>query len=231
MFGITAGYHRYFSHRSYRTSRLFQFVLALLGTTAAQKGVLWWAAHHRYHHRHSDKPTDVHSPKQHGFLWAHIGWFLSRDYQRTDLNSIRDFARFPELRWLNRWHIVPPALLAGATYLVGGVPGLVWGFALSTVCCWHATYLINSIAHLVGTRRFDTEDDSRNSLALSLLTLGEGWHNNHHRYPTSSRHGLASWELDVTYLGLVMLRGIGVIWDLRKPPEHALTTSKQPVSP
>jgi stearoyl-CoA desaturase (delta-9 desaturase) len=221
MFGITGGYHRYFSHRSFKTGRLFQFVLALLGTTAAQKGPLWWASEHRHHHLHSDTPADRHSPRQHGFLWAHMGWFLSTQHQTTNWRGIPDFARFAELRWLNRFHVVPPVMLAGLTYLGFGLPGLAWGFGVSTVCCWHATYLINSLAHIIGSRRYSTDDDSRNSLLLALLTLGEGWHNNHHRYPTSARQGFFPWEIDVTYYVLLGLSALGLVWDLRPVPEAA----------
>jgi stearoyl-CoA desaturase (delta-9 desaturase) len=183
--------------------------------------VLWWASQHRSHHRHSDTLEDPHSPKHHGFLWAHVGWFLSSSHQSTDLKRIQDFASFPELLWLNRFHVVPPALLAGLTFLLCGLPGLVWGFGICTVCCWHATYLINSLAHVFGRRRYMTRDDSRNSFLLALLTMGEGWHNNHHRFPSSARQGFFVWEIDLTYYVLLALSALGVVWDLRPVPASA----------
>jgi stearoyl-CoA desaturase (delta-9 desaturase) len=188
---------------------------------AAQKGVLWWSSAHRHHHLHSDTPEDRHSPKQQGILWAHAGWFLSTRNQATNFKGIRDFARFPELRWLNRFHSVPPLVLAGLTYLGWGLPGLAWGFGVSTVCCWHATYLINSVAHFIGSRRYETGDDSRNSWFLALLTLGEGWHNNHHRYPSSARQGFFAWEIDLTYYVLLGLSALRIVWDLQPVPESA----------
>jgi stearoyl-CoA desaturase (delta-9 desaturase) len=202
MFAITAGYHRYFSHRAYRTSRAFQLVLAAIGTTAVQKGPLWWAAHHRDHHRFSDGPDDVHSPLERGFWWSHVGWFLSARWDATRIDRVRDLARFPELVWLDRWHLVPPVALAAALFLAGGLPALLWGFFVSTVVVWHATYVINSLAHVIGSRRYETGDGSRNSLLLALLTFGEGWHNNHHFYPGSANQGFFRWEIDHSYYAL-----------------------------
>ena len=169
MFAVTAGYHRYFSHRSFRTSRAFQLVLAFLGGTAAQRGALWWAAHHRDHHRHSDRPEDVHSPLQRGFWWSHVGWILSRRHHHTKLDRVRDLARYPELRWLDRHHLVPPAALALALFVAGGVPALLWGFFVSTVLLWHGTFVINSLAHVLGRARYETGDGSRNSLLLAIV--------------------------------------------------------------
>jgi stearoyl-CoA desaturase (delta-9 desaturase) len=218
MFGITAGYHRYFSHRSYKTSRPFQFVLACLGCSALQKGPLWWAAHHRHHHRHSDTPDDLHSPRRKGFWWSHLGWILSPAYTSTNWQLVRDWRRFPELRWLNRNHWIPGFALAVACFLIGGWSGLVWGFFLSTVLVYHATFAINSLSHLFGNQRFATADDSRNNLLLALFTLGEGWHNNHHHYQSSARQGFFWWEVDVSYYALKLLGWGGLVWDLRKPP-------------
>ncbi len=217
LFGITAGYHRYFAHKSFRTSRAFQFVLALLGTLATQKGPLWWASLHRIHHRESDGPHDVHSPKR-GFWYSHQGWIFDKRWQATRLDLIPDFARYPEIRWLNRWHFVPPVALAVACFAIGGWPGLFWGYFLSTTLLWHATYTINSLMHLVGGRRFETGDTSRNSLALALLTCGEGWHNNHHFYQASCRQGFRPWEVDATYYVLRGLAAIGLVSNLREPP-------------
>lgn len=226
MFGITAGYHRYFSHRSYRTSRVFQFVLAWIGCSALQKGPLWWAAHHRHHHQHSDEPDDVHSPKQRGAWWAHIGWILSDRYNATHFNGIKDFSKYPELRWLNRYSTVPGLVLAIACLLTMGIQGLVWGFFLSTVLLYHGTFVINSLCHMFGSVRYKTADTSRNSMLLALITLGEGWHNNHHHYATSARMGFFWWEIDMSYYALSALSLLGIVWDLKKPSERALASSR-----
>jgi stearoyl-CoA desaturase (delta-9 desaturase) len=222
MFAITAGYHRYFAHRTYRTSRAFQLVLAFVGGTAAQHGALWWAAHHRDHHRWSDGPGDIHSPLRRGFLWAHVGWILSRRHHETKLDRVKDLARYPELRFLDRAHTLPPIALAVGLFLAAGWPGLLWGFFVSTVVLWHATFAINSLAHVFGRRRYETGDGSRNSLALALLTFGEGWHNNHHHYPASTRQGFFWWELDLSYLALRVLAAIGLVRDLREPPARVV---------
>lgn len=234
MFAVTAFYHRYFSHRAFRASRPVQFFFAVLGASAVQRGPLWWASYHRHHHAHSDRPTDNHSARQHGFLWSHIGWFLARENFAPRLELVSDLARYPELRWLDRFDVVVPALLAAALYGTGallerlapalGTSGLqlvVWGFCISTVVLYHATFTINSLAHRFGRRRYATRDDSRNNLWLALLTFGEGWHNNHHRYPGAARQGLFWWEIDLTYYGLRLLEALGVIRDLRPVPVSA----------
>ena len=220
MFGLTAGYHRYFSHRSYKTSRFFQFLLALLGTTALQKGPLWWAAHHRRHHKYTDQDGDVHSPRQNGFWWSHVGWVISDYYDPTDWDAIKDFARYPELRWLNKYHLIPGIGLAVACFLVDGWLGLVWGFFVSTVILYHGTFSINSLAHMWGTRRYETTDDSRNNLWLALLTGGEGWHNNHHHYMATVKQGFYWWEVDFSYYTLRLLAWLRLVWDLRYPPQR-----------
>ena len=222
VFGITGGYHRYFSHRTYKTSRAFQFVLAWLGAASVQKGPLWWSAHHRHHHRYSDQPGDLHSPGLQGFLWAHVGWIVAEQNDATDMKAIPDFAKYPELRWLNRWHLVPGITLAVALFLMGGLPWLVWGFFVSTVACWHATFMINSLTHMFGRRRYATKDDSRNSLFFALVTFGEGWHNNHHYYQSSTRQGFFWWEIDLSYYVLRALAAAGLVWDLREPPAHVV---------
>jgi stearoyl-CoA desaturase (delta-9 desaturase) len=220
MFFITGAYHRYFSHKTYKTSRPFQFVLAFCGATATQKGPLWWASHHRTHHKYADIPgKDTHSPKD-GFYWSHQGWIFNSRFDGSDIENIRDFSCYPELVWLNKWHIVAPLSLAVACYAIGGFSSLLWGFVISTVVLWHSTYSINSLAHKFGTRRYETRDTSRNNVWLALLTLGEGWHNNHHHYCASARQGFRWWEIDVTYYGLRALQAIGVIWDVREPPAH-----------
>jgi len=220
MFGVTAGYHRYFSHRAFRTSRAFQLVLALLGCLSVQKGVLWWAAHHRHHHRYSDGPEDIHSPARRGFWWSHVGWILSERYDATRAERVKDLARFPELRWLDRHSLLAPAALATGLYLAGGLPWLAWGFFVPVVVAWHVTFSVNSVAHVLGRRRYETADDSKNSFLLALLTFGEGWHNNHHFYPSTANQGWFWWELDVSYYALRGLAALGIVWDLRRPPQR-----------
>jgi stearoyl-CoA desaturase (Delta-9 desaturase) len=215
--GITAGFHRYFSHRSFKTGRTFQLLLAILGTAAVQKGVLWWAACHRRHHQSADTADDPHSPAR-GLWWAHAGWFLAPDFAVTDWTRVRDLARHPELVWLDRHFVLVPAVLAAALFLVGGTSWLLWGFCVSTTLIWHLTYAVNSLGHRYGRRRYDTADDSRNSFWLALPTLGEGWHNNHHRYMRSARQGLRWWEIDLTYCALRVLAAAGIVWDLVAPP-------------
>ncbi|MGC4113871.1 MAG: acyl-CoA desaturase [Myxococcales bacterium] len=229
MFGVTAGYHRYFAHRSYKTSRPFQFVLAFLAQTSAQKGVLWWAGHHRAHHAYSDTEQDVHSPVRRGFWWAHVGWILSRDYDHTDFDRIKDFARYPELRFLNRFKLLPAVLYAGAILAIWGWEGLFWGFFVSTVALFHGTFFINSLAHVFGRRRFPTEDTSRNGLLLALIANGEGWHNNHHYFQTSARQGFYWWEIDTTYYVLRALAALRIVRDLREPPAKVLELGRHRV--
>lgn len=230
MFAITGFYHRYFSHRTFKTGRVAQFLFALIGTLAVQRGPLWWASHHRHHHRHSDTDMDVHSPTRQGFIWSHMGWITCDRNIPTDYERVRDLANFPELVLLNRFDWLPPLLLGALLYLggdvcslydpsVSGLQLLAWG-ALSTVLLFHATSAINSIAHSLGSQPHDTEDDSRNNFILALLTLGEGWHNNHHRYPGVCRQGIHWWQIDLTYYGLLILEKLGVIWDVRKHEEQ-----------
>ena len=221
MFAVTGGYHRYFSHRTYKTSRVFQFVLAFLAQTTAQKGALWWAAHHRHHHRFSDQHGDLHSPVIDGFWYSHVGW-LFNGTAATDYSKIPDFAAFPELRFLNRYHLLPPIALGVATFLLLGWSGLFIGFFLSTILTWHATFTINSLSHVFGKRRFATSDDSRNNWLLALLTLGEGWHNNHHRFAASTRQGFYWYEIDITYYVLKVLSWFRIVWDLRPVPARIL---------
>jgi stearoyl-CoA desaturase (Delta-9 desaturase) len=218
MVGITAGYHRYFSHRSYKTSRAFQFVLAWLGCSALQKGPLWWAAHHRNHHRTSDTPEDLHSPIAYSFWWSHIGWILSSDSNHVDNRSVRDLSRYPELRWLDRYHLVPPILLAVLCFLIGGWSGLVVGFCIGGILSHHATFTVNSICHVWGRRRYATADASRNNLFVALITFGEGWHNNHHHYQSSANQGFFWWEIDFSFYLIRLLSWVGLVWDVRTPP-------------
>jgi stearoyl-CoA desaturase (Delta-9 desaturase) len=233
MFGITGVYHRYFSHRTYQTSRWFQFLLGVLGASSAQKGPIWWASHHRHHHKHSDTPEDIHSPIIHGIYYAHVGWVLSPQYLETRTENVKDLLQFPELRLLDKYNLVPPILLAIACYFLGvalqaffpqlGTSGpqmLIWGFFISTVLLYHGTFCINSAAHLFGSRRFKTTDSSRNSLIFALITLGEGWHNNHHRYPGAEPQGMYWWEIDISHYILVGLSWLGLVWGIRRAPER-----------
>ncbi len=239
LFAITAFYHRFFSHQAFKTSRTVQLIFAVIGSAAVQRGPLWWAAHHRYHHRHSDTPKDVHSPAQQGLFWSHLGWFTLKSNNITRLEWVRDFAAFPELRYLDRFDAVVPLCLAATLYAAGsmlertqpmlgtdGLQMLVWGFFVSTVALYHTTFTINSLAHRLGTVRYLTEDESRNSVVLALLTWGEGWHNNHHHYPGSARQGFYWWEIDLTYYLLVGLSWAGLVWDLRPVPQHVLDSNR-----
>jgi len=231
MFAITGFYHRYFSHRSFKTSRMVQFIFALIGAASAQRGPAWWAAHHRHHHATTEREDDPHSPVRHGLWWSHTGWFLSREHFPVQTARVRDWQRYPELRFLDRFDILVPAALAVGLYLLGvglkawapaldtsGGQMLVWGFFVSTVVLYHGTFTINSLAHRWGTRRYDTADNSRNNFVLALLTLGEGWHNNHHHYPTSVKQGFYWWEIDITYYILRGMSALGLVWDLKPVP-------------
>lgn len=222
MFAITGFYHRYFSHRTFKTSRPVQFFFAALGASSVQRGPLWWAAHHRKHHRHSDTEKDVHSPHHHGFWWSHVGWITSPSNFPTDYSQVPDLTKYPELRFIDRFDTIIPFLLAFILFLIGGFPYLIWGFFVSSVVLFHITCSINSFSHLWGTQRYNTSDQSRNNLILALLTFGEGWHNNHHRYPGASRQGFFWWEIDLTYYGLKLLSFLGIIRDLRPVPQRVL---------
>lgn len=227
MFGITAGFHRYFSHKTYKTSRGFQFFMAFLGGTSAQKGALWWAAHHRHHHKYSDEPEDIHSPTLRGFWWSHTGWILCAKYEPTQENLIPDLMKFPELRFLNKYHLVAPTILGTAIFFLGGWNVFLWGFLVSNVLLWHGTFTINSLSHVFGNRRFNTTDTSRNNLLLALITMGEGWHNNHHHYMSSTRQGFYWWEIDVSYYLLRVCSALGLVWDIRGVPSDVLKQSME----
>jgi stearoyl-CoA desaturase (delta-9 desaturase) len=231
IFAVSAGYHRYFAHRSYKTGRVFQFLLALFGSLSNQKGPLWWAAHHRYHHAHADREDDIHSPGQHGFWWAHCGWIFSMAYRRADERLVSTFMQYRELRLLDRFYLVPPLTAATLMFFFGftlqrmkpelhtsGLQMLAWGFFISTVLVHHAIYSANSIGHLFGSRRFESSDQSRNNLFVALLTFGDGWHNNHHYYQRSARHGFYWWEVDLTLYILKALSYLRIVWDLQTPP-------------
>ncbi|MHB1541678.1 MAG: acyl-CoA desaturase [Steroidobacteraceae bacterium] len=240
MFALTGFYHRGFSHRTFRARRPVQLLFAVIGAACVQRGPLWWAAHHRNHHRNADTARDPHSPRIHGFIWSHMGWFLTRGAFRTDLARVQDLAKYPELRWLDRYDVAVPALLAAALYALGGVLQrfapqlgtdgpqlLVWGFCISTVALFHATVTINSLAHRWGSRRFRTCDDSRNNVLLALLTFGEGWHNNHHHFPGTARQGFRWWEIDLTWYGLRLLAALGLISGLKPLPARVLAAARR----
>jgi stearoyl-CoA desaturase (Delta-9 desaturase) len=228
IFAIGAGYHRYFAHRSYSTTRAFQFVLAVLSQSTAQKSVLWWAAKHRHHHLHSDTVADLHSPRHKGFLYSHVGWIFERRNDKVDLVKVADFARYPELMWLHKLELVPAITLGVICFLIAGWSGLVVGFFWSTVLVYHATFCINSLAHVHGRKRYVTGDDSRNNWLLAVFTMGEGWHNNHHAYQSSVRQGFKWWEIDGTFYLLKALSWTGLIWDLKSPPEQVLRNEQRP---
>lgn len=238
-FAITGFYHRYFSHRSFKTSRWYQFLWAVIGNMSVQKGPIWWAAHHRHHHRHSDDEHDVHSPVTHSFLFSHMGWFMTDENFNFPRDGAGELQKFPELRFLDRFDYVAPVVLGVGMFLLGmmleawwpslGTNGwqmLVWGFLVSTLICYHLTYSINSVAHVLGKRRFKTNDESRNNLLLALFTFGEGWHNNHHRYQSSVRQGFYWWEIDITYYILVVMSWCGLVWDLTPVPEKVLNEGR-----
>jgi stearoyl-CoA desaturase (delta-9 desaturase) len=225
MFFITAGYHRYFAHKSYRLNRIWQFILSFGGTIASQKGPLCWAAHHRNHHRFADTERDVHSPGR-GFWWSHVGWILFDRYNQADRSQIRDFARYPELRFIDRHDWIGPWTLGAICFLIGGWSGLLIGFFASTVLLWHITFTVNSVAHVFGRRAYETDDTSRNTLLVALATGGEGWHNNHHRYPWSARQGFRWWQIDVTYYVLRALSWVGIVRDLRPVPATVIEEAR-----
>ena len=239
MFAITGFYHRYFSHKSFKTHRFWQFIFGAMGNASVQRGPLWWAAHHRHHHRFTDQEQDVHSPSRHGFWWSHIGWLTSRANFPTNYKYVAEWAKYPELRWLNRFDTVIPILLALALYIFGallerfaphlgtnGMQMLVWGFFISTTVLFHATVTINSFDHMYGSRRYNTPDTSRNNALLALITLGEGWHNNHHHFAVSARQGFFWWEIDMTYYLLVFMSWLGIVKELRPVPEHVLNKNR-----
>ncbi|MBB4639515.1 acyl-CoA desaturase [Longimicrobium terrae] len=227
MFGITAGYHRYFSHRSFKTSRAGQFVLAWIAQSSAQRGALWWAAVHRHHHRHSDTEMDVHSPRMRGFLYSHVGWIFDRKHAETEMDAVPDLAKHRELVLLERYPLIPAIVLAVGCFVFGGWTGLVVGFFWSTVLLFHGTFFINSLAHVTGSQRYVTGDDSRNNWWLAIITLGEGWHNNHHAYQRSTRQGFRWYEFDPTFYALRALSWVGLVWELGEPPAEVVNNERK----
>lgn len=219
--GLTLAFHRYFAHRAFKMNRVAQFVWAFIGTAAMQKGPIWWAGHHVNHHKYADREGDPHSPMVSGIYYAHIGWFLN-DTKHDQLEAtnpvVRDFSKFPEIRFLNTYFFIPPTLLALAMYAIGGFPWLVWGFCFPTVTLAHATFAINTVNHLFGTRRFDTIDESRNNPLTAIFAVGEGWHNNHHRYQRAARNGFYWWEFDPTWYVIRTMQALGLAWDVQPVP-------------
>jgi stearoyl-CoA desaturase (Delta-9 desaturase) len=224
---VTAGYHRYFSHRSFKTSRVGQFVLAFLAQTSLQRGVIWWAAIHRHHHKHSDTELDVHSPRHRSFLYSHVGWIFSSRDDTPDYSTVQDLMAYPELRWLERNHHVPWIMVAALVFALGGAQALVVGWIWSTLILYHGSFSINSLAHVRGNQRYVTGDDSRNNWWLAILTMGEGWHNNHHAYQSSTRQGFRWYEWDLTYYTLKVLSWFRIVWDLRSPPEEIVNNERK----
>jgi stearoyl-CoA desaturase (Delta-9 desaturase) len=222
MFAITAGYHRYFAHRAYATTRGFQFIIACFAQSSLQRSVIWWSATHRRHHLHSDTQDDVHSPRYKGFFYSHVGWMFTPRHDATDLAKVADLLRYPELMWLHKYEVMPGVIVAAICFLLAGWSGLVVGFLWSTVLLFHAVFCINSLAHVHGKKRYVTGDDSRNNWLLAFFTMGEGWHNNHHAYQSSVRQGFKWWEIDLTYYTLTLLSWLGIVWNLKTPPEAVL---------
>jgi stearoyl-CoA desaturase (delta-9 desaturase) len=231
--GLTLAFHRYYAHQAFEMNRGARFFWTLVGTAAMQKGPLWWAGHHVYHHKYADRDGDPHSPKLSGFYHAHLGWFLNDSRHRTlDPSNpvIRTFARYPEIAFLERFNVVPPIVMAAAMYAFGGWPWLLWGFCLPTVTLSHATFAINTVNHLFGSRRFQTRDDSTNNALTALFAVGEGWHNNHHRYQRAARNGFYWWEIDVTYYVIWTMEKVGLAWNVQPVPERIYREAREGVS-
>lgn len=235
MFAITGFYHRYFSHRTFKTSRPVQFIFALIGSASAQRGPLWWAAHHHEHHAFSDTDRDPHSPRQGQFLWSHTLWFIAERNFPTKTKYVRDWAKFPELVFLDRYDYFVPVIMAfcllvfgyyfGEEFGTSGPQLLIWGFFISTVALYHGTFSVNSLTHLFGTRPFMTRDNSRNNVFVALITLGEGWHNNHHFCPKSVKQGFRWWQFDLSYYVILVLKSVGLVWDLKTPSKKRIEAS------
>lgn len=221
MFGVSAGYHRYFGHRSFKTSRPFQFMLALLAMSSAQRGVLWWASWHRHHHRFADQEGDTHSPVADSFFWSYCGWLLSTRHSKTKNESVKDFSKYPELWWLDRHYYLPPAMLALAMFAIGGISWLYWGFIASTALLFHAMAIGNTGGHSWGPRPYDTSDNSHDNPIYLVLTLGE-YHNSHHHCMNAANQGLVWWKPDPIYWGILLLAKLNVVWDICEPSSSAL---------
>jgi fatty-acid desaturase len=210
--GIGVCYHRLLTHRGYTVPKWLEYTMAVFGTMALQGSPVYWVAVHRLHHQYTDKPGDPHSPRD-GKWWSHMGWILNGSLH-NDSAILKRYA--PDLmkqgfyRWLNRFHWLPVTVMGFALLAVGGWSWPLWAVFLRVTLGLHVTWLVNSATHMWGSRRFDTRDDSRNNWWVALLTGGEGWHNNHHAFPVSARHGMAWYEVDVNYLGIWMLEKVGL---------------------
>ena len=230
--GVTTGFHRLLAHRSYKTNRFVQFLLALAGSMAVQGGPLWWVAHHREHHAETDTDLDIHSPVTKGMWQAHMGWMMTDEAFNEKGTNSRDLHKFPEIKFLQRYYVW--ILVAQIVFLFGlgaglnalypqlatsGLQFVVWGFFISTVFTWHVTFMVNSVCHRWGAQPYDTGDASTNNVFIGILAFGEGWHNNHHHYPNSARHGLRWWQADVTYMLIRALEIVGLASDLKLPKE------------
>ncbi|HEY1909661.1 MAG TPA: fatty acid desaturase [Vicinamibacterales bacterium] len=228
--GLTLMYHRYYAHRAFKMNRGARFVWTLIGTAAMQKGPIWWAGHHVMHHKFADREGDPHSPMISGFYYAHVGWFLhDTKFDQLDASNpvVRDFGKFPEIAWLEKYFIIPPTVMAVAMYLYGGWPWLVYGFCLPTMTLAHATFCINTVNHLFGSRRFETMDDSRNNPITAFFAVGEGWHNNHHRYQRAARNGFYWWEFDLTWYTMKAMAALGLVWDMQPVPARIYEEARQ----
>ena len=239
MFGITAGFHRFFSHKTFKTSRAFQFILAYLATSSAQMGPIWWASHHRHHHKYTDEIEDPHTPTLKGFFWAHVGWIMSPSNVPTKEEYVGDLKRFPELIFLDKYHYLASFSMAVSLFALGeymalnhsqygtnGIELLMWGFFVSTVILYHATFTVNSVCHVIGYRTYDTKDGSVNNWLVAILTLGEGWHNNHHAFPNSERQGHKWYQIDICHYILWSLSKIGIVWDIRDVPDDSIKVKR-----
>ena len=217
-FGISLGYHRLHTHRSYKVPRFLEYFFAVCGTITLEGGPIFWVATHRIHHQHSDHEGDPHTPRDGGW-WAHIGWLLFGETKHSNTRLMSkyapDLAKDPFYVWLNNYHWVPMIVLSVVLFAIGGLPMFLWGICFRVTFGLHATWLVNSVTHMWGTRRFATRDDSRNNWWVALLTFGEGWHNNHHAHPTSARHGLAWYEVDFTWMTLQVLKFFGIAKNIR----------------
>ena len=229
--GICMGYHRLHTHRSFAVAKPIEYFLAVCGTLTLQGGPIFWTAVHRVHHQKSDKKGDPHSPRD-GKWWAHMLWVVFGQPLHANTEVMGKYA--PDLmkdrfyRLLSHWHWVPLVVLGLVLLAIGGLPWLLWGVFLRVVVGLHVTWLVNSATHLWGARRFETTDDSTNSWWVALLSFGEGWHNNHHAHPTSARHGLAWYELDLTWLQIRLLEKLGLAWDVRLPATRDISASELP---
>lgn len=238
MFAIGGFYHRYFAHKTFKTSKTIEILFALIGTAAAQRGPIWWAAHHRGHHMFSDTPRDEHSPGQQGFMRSHILWFMSNKNFHTRYQFVKDLTKKKHLNYIDRFDGVIPLCYLGLLALFGYIcqhatsihltpfSAMYWGFSVSTVLLLHATFSINSIGHIFGKRPYKTGDKSCNNWLLALLTLGEGWHNNHHYWPASARQGFHWRQIDVSYYGLLLMKALRLIKDVRNVPQSKINENK-----